>query len=271
MGIAALVLLIGLLRQIKNFNTPGYKSIPYEERFFLPSSNGQMVHHRAYSLAYDEESEQAVWVAYVLTKENLRKPNVPRTNWFVKDPKVKTGSATYYDYKGSGYTRGHLAPAGDMAQDTATMRESFYMSNISPQLRSFNGGIWRELEENVRDWAYEKGRVYVVTGPVLSTTSSKKIGRNHVAVPLFFYKIVLDLDAEPPEGIGFVIPHKMSTKRLQEFEVTIDSVEQLTGIDFFPELMIDELEEKTESTIHPEQWPIDERRYWKRVEEWNHQ
>jgi len=268
MGIAALVILFALLRQVKQLGG-GESFIPVEERFFLPASKGQLIHHHAYSLSYVEQYEQPEWVAYVLTKENLRKPNVPRTNWFAPDPMVTTGSARFSDYKHSGYTKGHLAPAGDMAQDTMTMRESFYMSNMSPQLRAFNGGIWRELEENVRDWAYRRGQLYVVTGPVLGGKSLKTIGRNKVAVPRYFYKVLLDLAVDPPEAMGFLIEHNRSELPLAHYEVTVDSVEAITGIDFFPELMTDSLEEKTESIIAPDKWPIDPRRFRQRVNEWN--
>ncbi len=268
MGVAAMVLMILLLRQLRQVKAKG-EYIPVEERFFLPSSSGQIIHHHAYSLSYNEKYEQPEWVAYILTKENLRLPNVPRTNWFSEDPSVQTGSASFYDYKHSGYTKGHLAPAGDMAQDTMTMRESFYMSNMSPQLRAFNGGIWRELEENVRNWAYDRGKLYVVTGPVLTPSIRKYIGENRVGVPKLFYKVVLDLDQEPPEAMGFVISNEESTSPLQDYEVSVDSIETLTGIDFFPELMTDSLEELTESVIHPAYWPVDPRKYKQRLEHWN--
>src|SRR5574344_20414 len=127
----------------------------------------QIVKHSAYTLSYSEPHEQAEWVAYVLTKSHIQK-NVDRTDKFMSDYSVTTGSASDNDYKKSGYDRGHLAPAADMAWDAQAMKESFYYSNMSPQLPGFNRGVWKRLEELVRDWAYQYDTLFVTTGPVLS-------------------------------------------------------------------------------------------------------
>ena len=244
-----------------------------EERLFLPSINEgeEIIHHTAYSLAYDEPFEQARWVSYELTKENLDKPNVERTDYFNTDPKVTTQSARHSDYTRSGYTRGHLAPAGDMAQSKVTMEESFYMSNMSPQLRAFNNGIWRELEEQVRDWVLEDDRLFVTTGGVLNGEIVKYIGKNRVAVPAYFYKVLLDVDYPEQKGIAFVIPHERSDEPLSDFVMTIVEAEQITGIDFFAELLAPELEKELESQIDINQWPFDDQRYQRRVQKWNKQ
>ena len=119
---------------------------------YLPSqqSNGQIVHHANYTLQYNEEHEQASWVAYRLTSHHLQNPSTKRKDNFRSDPKVKTGSATLSDYKGSGYDRGHLAPAADFKWSSTAMSESFYMSNMSPQVPGFNRGIWKKLESKIR-------------------------------------------------------------------------------------------------------------------------
>ncbi|GAH82191.1 unnamed protein product, partial [marine sediment metagenome] len=126
-----------------------------------------IIRHTAYTLKYKEKYEQAEWVLYKLTAERV-KGSYKRTNDFRPDPMVKTGSATLSDYKGSGYDRGHLAPAGDMKWSTTAMSESFYMSNMSPQNPGFNRGIWKKLEGQVRTWATDNEEIYIVTGPVLS-------------------------------------------------------------------------------------------------------
>ncbi len=250
----------------------GTEYILPENRFYLPSSNtGEIVHHRYYSLSYNEKYEEAEWVAYVLTKESLKIPNVKRTNWFEDDPLVKTGSATYYDYKGSGFTRGHLAPAGDMAFNDEAMKESFIMSNITPQKRAFNNGIWKELEENIRNWAWKNNRLYIVTGPVLNKSIKRYIGKNKVGVPKYFYKVILDIDAPKRKGIGFIIPNERSIEPLVEYEVSIDSVEKMTNIDFFNELLTDDEEEKLESEFDPKKWKISNKLYQKRINDWNKQ
>ena len=238
-------------------------------RYFLPKSSGEVIHHTYYSLSYLEDHEQAEWVAYELNKESLRLPKVPRTNWFEPDPKVTTLSAVHADYIRSGYDRGHLVPAADMAFSEDAMKETFFMSNISPQVRQFNHGIWRELEEQVRDWAFKSGQVVVVSGPVLTKDIKGKIGKNGVSVPAFFYKIVLDVSSNERNAIAFIIPNAMSDRPLQDYAVSIDSVESKTGIDFFAYLYDQETQNKIESGFDIGKWRFSESRYKLRVEKWN--
>lgn len=205
-----------------------------------------IVSHTGYSLLYNERHEQANWVAYDLTKEETNK-QFDRTDKFIADPKVKTGTANYKDYVGSGYDMGHLAPAADMGWSATTMAESFYYSNMSPQIPGFNRGIWKKLEELVRNWAIANNAVYIVTGPVLSN-NLKTIGANKVSVPDYFYKVILDYSEPSIKGIGFIIPNTGSSEQLQDFALSIDSVEKHTGIDFFP-LLPDEQEEIIEKTL----------------------
>jgi len=200
---------------------------------------------------YNETHEQANWVAYSLTKEETNKI-FERTDKFISDPKVKTGTASNTDYEGSGYDRGHLAPASDMGWSSTTMAESFFYSNITPQTPSFNRGIWKKLEELVRTWAIENNAVYVVTGPVL-TNGLQTIGPNKVSVPNYYYKVVLDYREPNIKGIGFILPNNGSKEQLQYYAVSIDSVEKVTGIDFFP-LLQDEQEELIEKTLCIKCW-----------------
>ena len=236
-----------------------------DERFYIPISSSQaIIHHENYSLAYSEKHEQAEWVAYELRRDQLKLPNVKREREFRPDYKVKSRSAFHRDYTRSGYTRGHLAPAGDMAFNEVAMKESFFMSNMSPQLEAFNGGIWRELEETIRDWAYKEGRLYVATGPILNQEIIKKIGDNKVSVPKYFYKVILDFQQPEHKAIGFIIENNRSDIHLREYAVTVDEVERQTGIDFFPDLMLDELEEEIESTLEINKWKFDNRKFKER-------
>ncbi len=198
------------------------------------SPGDHVVHHTGFSLLYNDAHEQASWVAYELTKEETIKRS-ERTNKFMPDPAVAGGTATDADYRGSGYDRGHLAPAADMGWSSATMAESFYYSNMCPQVPEFNRGIWKKLEEQVRTWASENEAVYVVTGPVLKT-GLPGIGGSGVSVPEHFYKVILDYREPEIKAIGFILPNQGSGETLSHFAVTIDSVEIITGIDFFPSL-----------------------------------
>jgi endonuclease G len=194
-------------------------------------SSDKIISHTGYSLLYNEKYKQANWVAYELTKEETNKI-FERSNKFISDPQVKSVNAFNKDYAGSGYDRGHLAPAADMGWSASTMIESFYYSNMSPQQPGFNRGIWKKLEELVRTWAIENKAVYVVTGPVLAK-GLFTIGYNKIAVPNYYYKVILDYQNPNIKGIGFILPNESSKSLLQNYAVSIDSVEKVTGLDFF--------------------------------------
>ncbi len=210
--------------------------------FFTLSLSGQrlpicdsctIIEHRHYTLCYSEEHEQAKWVFYELTKAEVQS-STPRKDAFREDPKVITGSATPADYKGSGYDRGHLAPAADMEMDSTSMMESFYMSNMSPQKPSFNRGIWKQLEMQVREWAIQEDTVLVVTGPVFINNLGA-IGKNQVTVPGYYYKIIVDVTGEK-KAIAFLMKNEPGNQCLINYTVPIDSLEGLTGIDFFSDI-----------------------------------
>lgn len=203
-----------------------------------------IIYHKGYSLSYKESHEQAEWVAYMLCKTRLNSV-AKRSNRFIVDPKVKTGTAADSDYSKSGYDRGHLAPAADMGWSAITMNESFYYSNMSPQLPGFNRGIWKKLEEKLRNWAAIYDTLYIATGPILDKTFPT-IGTNKVSIPEYYYKVIVDLKGK--KGIGFIIPNKSSSLPLTKFAVSIDSVEAATSIDFFPKIE-NALENKIEQKI----------------------
>lgn len=220
--------------------------------YFMPlSTTGQVVHHNYYSLSYSEEHEQAEWVAYELAKTHLRNSDFKRP-YFEVDPKVKTKSAHWRNYKNSGYDRGHLCPAGDREFSKEAYVETFLTSNVSPQRHEFNAGVWNRLEQQVRYWAKKYDGVFVVTGGVLKDKIGS-IGSENVTVPESFYKIVYDRSGGEVRMIAFLMNHKESNKSLTEFVTSVDQVEQLTGIDFFPELE-DTLENKLEASYSYSGW-----------------
>jgi len=220
--------------------------------YLLPTSTtGQIIHHEAYSLSYSEIHEQAEWVAYELKKSQLATTNFKRP-YFEVDNAVKTGAADWRNYKNSGYDRGHLCPAGDRNYSKLAHDETFLTSNISPQKHTFNAGIWNTLEQKVRYWASKYDGVFVVTGGVLKG-KMKTIGIEKVAVPNQFYKVLIAMNNGDPKMIAFLLPHENSNKPLYEFVVSVDSIEKLTGIDFFPELE-DALENKLEASSDYKDW-----------------
>lgn len=220
--------------------------------YFLPTSTtGQVVHHNYYSLSYSEAHEQAEWVAYELKASYISTSNHKRP-YFEIDKSVKTGAAHWKNYKNSGYDRGHLCPAGDMRFSKAAHDETFLTSNISPQEHNFNSGVWNRLEQKVRYWAKKYDGVYVVSGGILQK-GLRGIGEEQVSVPEHFYKVLIDYNSGKPKVLAFLIPHKDSNQPLYTFVVSVNTIETLTGIDFFPKLP-DAIEENLEASSSYKDW-----------------
>ncbi len=219
---------------------------------YLPSSTtNQVIKHDYFSLSYSETHEQAEWVAYELKASHISRTNRKRP-YFIYDKKVKTTSANYRNYKNSGYDRGHLCPAGDRKFSKDAFNDTFFTSNISPQKHDFNSGIWNRLEQKTRYWASKDKHLYVITGGILKN-GLKTIGQEKVTVPEQFYKILLDFSKPQIKAIAFLIPHKGTNAPLYNFVVSIDEIEELTSLDFFPNLPND-LEDQLEKSSNYKKW-----------------
>lgn len=219
----------------------------------LVKQKEQVIRHEGYTVSYNSDYRIANWVAYELTEKEAKSKKAERSNKFVPDPLAKGASATNEDYTRTGYDRGHLAPAGDMKWSAKAMRESFYLSNICPQKPGLNRGIWKELEEQCRLWAMDNGALLIVTGPVM-TPDMKRLGKNRVGIPRTFYKVICTITGNEYKGIGFLFDNKDYGKTsLESMVVPIDSVEKVTGIDFFPALP-DATEKKMEATVDRKAW-----------------
>lgn len=215
--------------------------------------------YNGFTLCYRENYEVAEWVAYSLTKEELNAVT-GRSDNFKSDTKISTGSAELSDYKGSGYDRGHLAPAADLEWSKESCNDSFLLSNMTPQAPQFNRGLWKTLEEQVRKWAGTFGEVFVVTGPILEKPASEynSIGKNKVSVPEYFYKVLIADISEKQDGsdlIGcaFILPNQKCEGSIWDYAVSIDEVEKRSGIDFFS-LIPDETENSIEKMTDYSKW-----------------
>jgi endonuclease G len=214
---------------------------------YLPTSSDPVIHHYTYSLSYNEDHEQANWTAHVLKARDINNTDFKRP-YFELDEQVTTGAAHWKNYKKSGYDRGHLVPAGDRKANLQSYTETFLTSNISPQKHEFNAGIWNDLEQQVRKYVIDRGDLYVVTGPVLSK-GLQSIGTEKVSVPLVFFKILYHRDRNGGKMIAYLIPTKASTSNPDEFIVSVDHIEAITGIDFFSQLD-DEVEQRLERMVN---------------------
>lgn len=219
----------------------------------LAHTSDTILRYTGFDLGYNEQFEQAAWVAYVLSREEIESGTVDRTDNFREDTSISTGSAIPADYRGSGFDRGHLAPAADMKWDELAMSQSFLMSNMSPQTPAFNRGIWRRLETEVRNWAVEKDSIYVITGPLLSPNDSL-IGENGVGIPGFYFKVLVDLSPPDHDMIAFLLPNSGSSEELRTYAITVDSLELLSAYDFFAHAPDQEVIQWLEARIEPGNW-----------------
>ncbi len=213
------------------------------------------VDHVGFALGYSKAHLQPRWVAYRLTKEQLSNVVSERSQNYFQDRQCFPGLVATPDYKRLECDLGHMAPAGDMKWSAQAELESFYFSNICPQRQGFNRGIWKVLEGVVRGFSFSEGRIFVVTGPVLSSkiaTPDSSSGRPLIPIPEYFYKVVFD-ETPPKKMIGFVIPHKEGLHGVRNYACNVDHVEMLTGLDFFKEIPKKEQDE-LEKTFDIKQW-----------------
>lgn len=200
--------------------------------------------YKGMDLSFNPQCHIPNWVSWELTSDETS-GEVTRSNKFSADPDIE-GSAETWDYSYSGYDRGHMAPAGDMRWDSDAMEQTFYMTNICPQVKTLNAGTWKNLEEKCRQWAEIDSAIYIVCGPVIKGKPIEYIGDSRVYVPREFFKVIISPYATPARGIGFIMPNGKVKGGMQACAVTIDSVEALTGHDFFASLP-DDVESDMES------------------------
>jgi endonuclease G len=222
---------------------------------FLPDTvdGHQIVSYTQFTLSYNETHEQADWVAYELDSSEATMKR-KRCNCFKSDNKVVTKSANKNDYRASGFDLGHLCPAADNNMSDETNRESFLMSNISPQLPGFNREVWKKLEEWVRALAVEFDTIYVVTGPVFINNLGA-IGKNKVTIPGYFYKALLRREGKKYHSIALLIPQLGASDDFRQYVIPVNALESITGIDFFPALP-DNKENLIESQFQPNKWGL---------------
>ena len=212
----------------------------------------QMLRRAGYTASYNKATKLPNWVAWHLTADRTTGPAKRSGVDFQADMDVPAPRAEDSDYYGSGYDRGHMCPAADNKYSEKAMEESFLFTNMCPQNGNLNRGDWNEMEQTCRRWAKEYGGVYVVCGPILYKGKHKTIGKNKVVVPEAFFKVVLRT-GENPKAIGFIYKNAEGNRPKGDYVNTVDEVERITGIDFFPELP-DDVENKVEATADIADW-----------------
>ena len=238
--------------------------VMYEMPAPLKDRPEQILKRKGYTVSYNSETKNPNWVAWHLTKSHTYGSFQRRQEMFSEDESVKAPRATNNDYFNSRYDRGHMCPAGDNKWDKEAMTQSFLFTNICPQNHGLNKYEWNDLEIQCRDWAREYGAVDIVCGPLYSSKGGrykvgssrepqqKTIGRNKVWVPDAFFKVVLCRQGRP-KAIGFVYRNEGVKQLKTEAVRTVDEIEALTDIDFFPALD-DEMENRIEASANLLDW-----------------
>lgn len=235
----------------------------------------QIIRREAYTTCYNHDTRCPNWVAWVLTREKVQastekkiwfdeKGNAIGINSFTGD--MIKGTYIYdaeaeeprpqlndWDEKPEGFSHGHMCPAADCKMSPAAMNQSFLLTNICAQAEKLNTGSWNKLETKCRNLAEKYGCIYVVTGPLfISGQPSAYMGKSRIAIPDAFYKVVLCMEGTP-KAIGFIYANTNEPHNMQDAVRTVDQIEQMTGIDFFP-LLPNEVEDEIESHANLNDW-----------------
>jgi len=245
-------------RELVNTTLPAGADTSEQAPFGLPVptvsvDNEILLHHKEYLVMYDSDLKVPVWVAYKLEKKDL--VSRPRTNCFRPDPRLTDAqNAQLLDYTEPVFDRGHLVPRADMNRTEVAMINTFVLTNMTPQHDTFNQGAWGELETQVRELAYTKKKVFIVTGSVFDKDGDQvrdadaDVDRmapfNNVAVPTHFYKVVLhQRDDGFIESVAVLVPNvDVSMNKaerlafLNDHRVSVDEIETVSGYDLFPDL-----------------------------------
>lgn len=239
----------------KSYNEPMYVMPDSVIRICKPSPleniSEMILQKTAYIVSYNKDTRLPNWVAWNLTEEHVDGP-YKRLGSFYEDEDVPLKRATNEDYRGSKWSRGHMCPAGDNKWDRRAMFDTFSLINVCPQNAKLNSGLWNSIEMNCRNWARKFGGVFIICGPIFLTGEHEKIGNNNVYVPEAFFKVILCLNGKP-KGIGFIVRNADGTRKRDLFYNSIDQVERVTGMDFFPALP-DEIEDAVEATADINEW-----------------
>jgi endonuclease G len=220
----------------------------YEQPVQAPRE--QQIVHTHFTLSYSEGYELPSWAAYQLTPQQAKATGTIREKYAV-DPLVTTGTSTTKDYRNAGFIMTQLVPAEDMFSYPEAVEETFLMSNVVPQKPAFNKFIWKTNAKLVREWAKEGNTLYVVTGPVLADAPFGSFGPSKISIPTRYYKAVLDVNGE--RAIGFLFRNNVASGKPKSFAISVDELEKITGLDFFPSLP-DKLEEAVESSTDFSKW-----------------
>ena len=226
-------------------------SVNYETVLLPRGMSDRVVKYKGYTAHFNKELHIPNCVTYEITASEARGKR-DRNGNFERDESV-AGCPNWWDYRDSGYDRGHMAPAGDMKWDEQATNETFYLTNVCPRDAALNSGVWNDIEMKVREWARRDKSLVVITGPIIDK-KYETIGQDmDIAVPDAFFKVILSPNTTPMKAIGFICPNRVCGGTLKSYAVSVDEVEKRTGINFFNALP-DDVENTIEATCNFNQW-----------------
>jgi len=197
----------------------------------------EFANRKFFQLCHSFDLREPLWVGYVLTKADLDGP-ASRPAGFQTDKLLKHAGAKDRDYVGSGFSRGHMAPAEDFSRSKEAIKTTFVLSNVVPQVQSVNGGRWAQLELMVRNLVRQTGKAYIFTGPIFENDEVETIGDDAVGIPTHTFKVILAVGpGDMKKMYAVIMPNEDSVKdTVNSFTTTVRTVEDKTGFDFFSAL-----------------------------------
>ena len=238
-------------------------------------SDDIILQYISYVVSYNKETKNPNWVVWHLTAEHTDgefarrgvpyfengeacgigkvDPTLLKGNYFV-DMKIEEPRPDFDDWSEmpAGLSHGHMCPAGDNKWSKAAMNQSFLLTNMCPQTETLNGGGWKKLEEKCRDWAIKYGDIYIVSGPIFYEGVKRSFGKNKIGIPDAFFKVVLCVNGKP-KAIGFVYSNDDSSHSMAKCVRSVDEVEDIVRMDFFPSLP-DSIENEVEVMADLSMW-----------------
>lgn len=206
----------------------------------------------AYTVSFDKATQMPRWVAYDLSRDELDGYASRNGKSFREDESAGVPQASSKDYRNSGWTKGHLAPAADFKWSESALSDTFLFTNCCPQDEELNGGSWEKLESRVRSWARQFGVVYVVTGPIIGDHANGYLGDSRIPIPDAFFKALLVLDGNGYQAVGFIMENSPTAQPYPKCAVPVDKIEEITGLDLF--CTLEKTESKTESSFSRKFW-----------------
>ena len=213
----------------------------------------KILRRKGYTTSYNSKTKNPNWVAWHLTKSHTYGQNQRSKEVFHEDEQVAAPRATDWDYYNSRYDRGHMCPAGDNKWDATAMNQTFLFTNICPQNHGLNKYEWNDVEIMCRDWARQYGAIDIVCGPIYYGRGEQKtVGKNKVWVPAACFKVVLCRQGQP-HALVFIYRNEGRKQQMVDAVHTVDDIERITGMDFFPALA-DDIENRVEAKAELSKW-----------------